>query len=69
MHGARFFLVMSNDRTRDRNWNTGSFPSEHEKNLYFKSDRPLEKADQRGCGVFSGDIKKTCLDAFMCNLL
>ena len=40
-----------------------------EKLIYIKGDGALEQVAQKGCGVTSMDIFKTCLDAYMCDLL
>ena len=54
---SRLFSVVPSNRTRGNRHKLEHVPSEHVTEiLYFESDRALEQAGQRTCGVsFSGD--------------
>jgi len=55
--GAKLFLVVPSNSGHTLKHEV---PYEHQKKLlFFEGDRALEQADQRGCGVSSGDIQHT----------
>ena len=60
--GTKLFLIVHRDRTSGQQAKTGTreFLSEHEEELlHCESDRALEQAVHRGCGVFSGSMQNT----------
>ncbi len=72
VHGGRLFLAACSNRTRGsgQNLEHRMFHTKLRKNLFIVSDRALEQAANRGCGVFlSRDIIKAHLDTFLRNLL